>query len=471
MASSTIGIILVIAICAVMLGIGFLVSKRNKTTEDYFVGGRSLGSLVTICTQCATWVGGGMVLGWIGQGATRGIAGIHYMWPQALGFLFVSYFMVKPLRKDGLFISLPDWFDNIYHDKTLRVVAAIMCLIVPITWITSQTTAAARMLEGIGIPYLTGVLFIGGVVLLYSTFGGYLAVVYTDTVQWLCLLAIYVCTIPFGLIYAGGVRATLAGVSQGLLNAFQVPNMPSYTFWLWLVNGLVAAMGLQTTFQRGYSAKTDKIARRGLNYSAAVTIVFAVLAVLTGLACVKLGMPSDLASDKVWPWFLANYMPTWVALIYTVLVMMATMSSADSNLNSISMSISHDIYSCVINPKADDKKVLKVGIIASGLIGILALYWATAGNWMLKIFGYGYTLGAGPLAAATFTVAFFREKANSKFLIAGMIIGGIFGVITTFIPALKDVPAGGTVFSFGAAFIVCLLGVAVNKKKAVPAEA
>ena len=57
------GIGIVVVLCAIMLAIGFLVSKRNKTTADYYVGSRSIGSLVTICTACATFVGGGMTLG------------------------------------------------------------------------------------------------------------------------------------------------------------------------------------------------------------------------------------------------------------------------------------------------------------------------------------------------------------------------------------------------------------------------
>ena len=465
------GIGIVVVLCAIMLAIGFLVSKRNKTTADYYVGSRSIGSLVTICTACATFVGGGMTLGWIGNGAIRGISSIWYGLPQALGFIFIAKTMTKPLRKAGTnFLSLPDWFESLYHNKALNIVIAIVCLVVPITWVTAQTTAAARMLEGIGVPYLVGVCVIGGVVLLYSTFGGYLAVVYTDTVQWLCLLAIYFCTIPFAFIHAGGVSATWQGLPDTMRNLFVVPNMPKATPFLWLINGIVAGMGLQTTFQRIYSAKTDRIANQGLYWSAGATAFFSILAALVGMCVFKLGVPADIGSDSVWPWYLSNYMPSWVTVLYTVLIMMATMSTADSMLNSISLSVAHDIYHRYINPKADDKKVLKVGIIVSGLFGIVALYWATAGAWMLKIFGYSYTLGAGPLAGATITAALLRKKGNSKALIAGVILGAIVGFISTQVPALKDVPAGGTVFSFGASILISMLGSALFKADNGPDE-
>ena len=89
------GIGIVVVLCAIMLAIGFLVSKRNKTTADYYVGSRSIGSLVTICTACATFVGGGMTLGWIGNGAIRGISSIWYGLPQALGFIFIAKTMTN----------------------------------------------------------------------------------------------------------------------------------------------------------------------------------------------------------------------------------------------------------------------------------------------------------------------------------------------------------------------------------------
>ena len=184
-----------------------------------------------------------------------------------------------------------------------------------------------------------------------------------------------------------------------------------------------------------------------------------------GLAVAKLGAPSDLVNDSVWPWFLNNFMPKWVAVIYTVCIMMATMSTADSMLNSISLTITHDLYSKFINPKADDKKVLRIGIIISGIFGILALYFATAGTWMTALFGMSYTLGAGPLAGGVVTVALMKKKANPVFVGIGMLAGVLMGYITLKVPDLASIPAGGTVFSFGACVLVVVIGSLIFKNQ------
>ena len=461
----SLGIFLVFVLGTIMLIVGLWASKRIKTSDDYYVGGRNLGALVTICTQCATFVGGGMTLGWIGLGFRYGAASAWYGAPQALGFFFMAAVMVKAMRNTGSFISVPDWFDSMYQHKGLSIVSALVCLIVPITWVTAQTTAAARMLETVGVPYLVGVLVVGGIVILYSTFGGYLAVVYTDTVQWLLLLAIFTCTVPFAFIYAGGLGNIVANTPAYMSQPMHVEGMPPYTIFLWIISGLVSGMGLQSSYQRIYSARTDKIAKQGLVFTGIATLFFAVLTSFVGRAVFSLGAPVDLINDKVWPWFLNNYMPAWVAVIYTICIMMATMSTADSMLNSISLTITHDLYSKYINPAADDKKVLKIGIIVSGIFGVLALYWATAGSWMIALFGMSYTLGAGPLAGAVISAALLKKKANPKFIMAGLILGAVTGFITLKIPSLASIPAGGAVFSFAISFLISMCGSYIFKSK------
>lgn len=459
---STIGITLVIALGIVMLVVGFVTAKMNKTSEDYYVGGRRLGWLVTICTQCATFVGGGMTLGWIGMGFFRGLGAAWWGIPQSFGFFFMAVVMVKQMRASGTsFISLPDWFDSIYGNKTLNIISTIACLIVPFTWVTAQTTAAARMLEGIGVPFIWGVILVGGVVITYTTVGGYLAVVYTDTIQWLLLFTLFCLTVPSAFVIAGGFHKIMATTPVFMHNFFYIDKMPPYTIFLWIIAGLVSGMGLQSSYQRIYSARTTEIAKGGLIATGIATVFFAVITAFAGMAVFSLGgAPAGLKSDGVWPWFLSKYLPSWVAIVYTVLIMMATMSTADSMLNSISMSITHDLYQKYINPSAPEKKVMRIGVWVTGIFGVVALYWATAGSWMIKLFGFSYTVGAGPLSAAVISAALFKKRIAPKFLALGILCGAVVGYITTIVPGFSEIPAGGTVFSFGSALIISLLGIA-----------
>ena len=460
------GIAVILFVCVMLLAVGFWASRKVKTSEDYFVGGRGIGALVTIGTQCATFVGGGMTLGWIGMGFRYGLGAAWYGAPQALGFFFMAAVLVKSMRARGAaFVSLPDWFDNFYHNKTLSIVTALACLIVPITWVTAQVTAAARMLETLGMPYWLGVLLIGGVVVLFSTIGGYVAVVYTDTIQWIVLFVIFCATVSFAIIHVGGFGEISRSVPEHMMNPMTVEGMPNYTIFLWIISGLVSGMGLQSSYQRIYSAKSDGVAKAGLISTGLATTFFAVLTAFVGMAVFLSGGPTDLQNDSVWPWFLDNYMQPWVSVIYSVCIIMATMSTASSMLNSISLTITHDLYSKFINPKASDKKVLRLGIIVSGVFGIISLWWALGGSWMIALFGISYSVGCGPMAAAVITAALMKKKGNPLCIVGGVILGVIVGIITLKVPALADIPAGGTVFSFFAALLICVGGSLIWKPK------
>lgn len=454
----SVGLAIVLLLGVVMLVIGVWSTRFIKGGDDYFVGGRRLGLLVTISTQCATFVGGGMTLGWIGLGYKYGIGGAWYGAPQALGFFFMALFLAKNMRETGAFVSLPDWFDNIFHDKLLRLVVALVCIITPLTWITGQTTAAARMLEGVGVPYLVGVLTVGGVVVAYSTIGGYLAVVYTDTLQWLSLTTLFIITTPLAFVVAGGLTKIMTNTPAFMHQPLHVEGMPPYTILLWIVAGLVAGMGLQSSYQRIYSARDTRTAKIGLWATGIATIFFAIYTAYVGMAVRSLASaPAGLAQDKVWPWFMSSHLPQWTTLLYTVLVMMATMSTADSMLNSISLSVTHDIYRKLINPNATERQILNLGMAVTLVLGVISLYWATAGTWMIKIFGLSYTLGAGPLAGAVIPVAMLRNKVHGKGIMVGLIAGALVGAITQLSQNLASIPAGGTVFSFGTTFLICLL--------------
>ena len=454
----SLALIIVVLLGLLMLSVGIFVSRKIKSSEDYYLAGRNLGSLVSISTQCASFVGGGMTLGWIGASITYGFAGVWYGALQALSYFFMGIFMVRLLRKRGTsFISLPDWFDNLYHSKPLNIAVAVFCILAPITWITGQFTAAARMLEGIGIDYMFAVIFVGGIVILYSVVGGFLAVVYTDTIQWLLLLAIFVGTIPFAVIYGGGIGEVWANTPETMKNLFLPNGQPPYTIFLWTISGLVAATGMQYTYQRIISAKSDRVAYQSVWTTGIVTVLFAIVTAFVGLAVYTLGLPAGTSADGTWPWFLSTYMPDWVSILYTVCIMMATMSTADTLINSISLNVTYDLYAKYINPQADDKKVLKVGVIVSSFFGLLALFWATGGAWMLSLFGYANTLCAGPLSGAIFAAVFLKERGNWKCLLTGSLCGSLVGLITMK-TSLGAIPSGGTVFSFGTSLLICLVG-------------
>src|SRR5690625_4248829 len=98
---------------ASILVIGYISSRKVSSLEDYMVGGRKLGPVAIICTQIATWVGAGSLVGYIGTGYGYGVVTIGYTAAAGIAALLIGMLWASWLRKKG-FVTMPDWMGYIY---------------------------------------------------------------------------------------------------------------------------------------------------------------------------------------------------------------------------------------------------------------------------------------------------------------------------------------------------------------------
>lgn len=442
-------------ICLATLLVGLWAAKKVKTTDDFWVGGRSLGKIVTTCTQAATFIGGGMTVGWISMGYMLGYGAFWYGIPQCLGIFVAAFFLVKPFRK-STYTSLPDYFQDIYRNKYVNLLLIICSVVAPLTWVAGQFAAAGRIMQAVlGIDFATGVIIAGVVVILYSALGGFMAVAYTDTLQFGVLVVLFAIVAPMPIFQAGGVGKVIENVPEYMTKPFEIHGMASITILIWMFMGLTESLSLQTVYQRIYAAKTASIARFALVVTALLTIAWGVLTPIIGMAIKTLN--PDLNPDLSFSWFLANRVPEIVGYAFFACVIMATMSTADSMLNSVALNIGYDIYQKHLNPGASDKRSLLIGQIITVVFGLVSMYWAMQGGLIMSFFGYAASITSGPMVAALFVTAFFRKLRTAKGLIIGLIAGMIVGTACIFLPVVKDILAGGVMFSFLTTAVVALL--------------
>lgn len=180
----------------------------------------------------------------------------------------------------------------------------------------------------------------------------------------------------------------------------------------------------------------------------------------------------DLVPDEALSWFLSERSGNLLSMAFLSCIMMATMSTADSCLNSLSVNISHDIYKNLINPNASDKKVLNAGRIVSLLFGLVSMYWALQGGSLVNFFNYSAGLSAGPIAAIVLFTRFGKELRTPWAVGSGMVAGVVSGLIATQISALTDIVGGGLLLSFPITILVCaLVGMATKGKHVAQAAA
>src|SRR5660397_96511 len=200
-----------------MLAVGVYFMRKNKTTEDYFVGGRNMNSLHIGLSVVATDVGGGFSIGLGGLGFTMGLSGSWLLFTGLLGAWLSGVLLIPRVsdlaRKKG-FLSFPQLLEYIF-DKRVALIAGIISAIGYLGFTSSQILAGAKLASSTfdGLSINRALLVMGVIAIVYTVIGGIKAVIYTDTIQWIILMVgLVFVALPFAYFEIGGIetiRATL----------------------------------------------------------------------------------------------------------------------------------------------------------------------------------------------------------------------------------------------------------------------
>ena len=176
----------------IMLYIGFYFYHRTQNTEEYFLGGRSLGPAVSALSAGASDMSGWLLMGLPGALYVGGIAQAYIAIGLIIGAFINWSFVAKRLRvytgAVANSITIPDYFETRFSDDshTLRSLSALIILVFFTIYTSSGLVGGAKLLEGtFGLDYHYA-LVIGSIIIVsYTFFGGYLAVCWTDLIQGL----------------------------------------------------------------------------------------------------------------------------------------------------------------------------------------------------------------------------------------------------------------------------------------------
>jgi sodium/proline symporter len=204
-----------------MIGIGLYAFRKTKGGEDYMLGGRQLHPFVAALSAGASDMSGwllmglpgalymsGMVEAWIAIGLTIG-AGLNW--------IFVAPRLRQYTQIAGNAITVPSFFGNRLHDRTniLRIAAGLIILVFFTFYVSSGMVAGGVFFQSMfGGPYLTGMLLVGGVTIVYTLFGGFLGASYTDVVQGLIMLVSLLVVPITAMFVVGGPTAMFDSVRE-----------------------------------------------------------------------------------------------------------------------------------------------------------------------------------------------------------------------------------------------------------------
>lgn len=435
----------------VMMGIGFYAFKKTSSTEDYFLGGRSLGAWVAALSAQASDMSGWLLMGLPGAIYAAGTGEIWIAVGLLIGTVLNWMFVATRLRRYTIqannSLTLPEFFENRYHDKTklLKIVSAVFIAIFFLAYTASAFSAGAKLFSAVfGIDYSIA-LAIGAVVILVYTFlGGYLAVCWTDFVQGFLMLVTLLVVPVIVLCLMGGTsetKAALDSLSTNFLNPFYDNGKP-LTF-IGVISQLAWALGyfgMPHILVRFMSIKSEAEVRKSRKIGIAWVIISLTASCTVGIigrgffAETGISDSENIFIEMINKVFSQHYHLAFIGGILLCGILAAIMSSADSQLLVTASAVSEDIYKGIINKKAGDKSMLLVSritvLLISAVAFIIALDPESSIMGLVSVAWAGLGATFGPIVL----FSLFWRRSNLPGAISAMITGGTVVLIWEYIP-------------------------------------
>lgn len=488
----------------VVIGIGLFFAKRaNQNSDNYFLGGRTLGPWIAAMSAEASDMSGWLLMGLPGVAYWCGFADAAWT---AIGLAVGTYlnwlFVSKRLRRYSAVadnaITLPDFFSNRFHDKkkVLMSISALFILVFFTVYAASCFVTCGKLFSTLfGFSY-ESMMIAGAVFVVFYTFlGGFLAESTSDFMQSIVMIIALVALFVIATISAGGVGQIAENVKSipGFFEFFGIAQPTVVDGVQQVSNGTAlfgdsAGYGLLTILSTlswglGYFGMPQVLLRfmairkvSELNASRRIATTWAVIsmaaAVMIGIIGRVLYPDALLSSGQAESIFIllaTNLLPPLLAGLAMAGILAATISSSDSYLLIAASAFSKNLFQGVLKKDATDKQVMTVTRIVLLLIAILGVVIASdESSVIFKIVSFAWA-GFGATFGPIMLFSLFWKRTTIEGAVAGMLAGGI----SVFVWKLVLRPMGGVlgIYELLPAFLIaCLFIVFVSLVTAEPSK-
>lgn len=385
------------------LGIGLYISKKQSKIDaaagtgfinNYFIGGRSMGGLVLAMTLIATFTSASSFVGGPGVAYSKGLVWVYLSVIQIptafiiLGVLGKKFAIIS--RKTNA-VTVTDYLRARYKSPAVVIISSLALVLFFIAQMMSQFIGGAVLFETItGLPYVYGLILFGAIVILYTSIGGFKAVVTTDTIQGL-VMVLGAFIILYTVVKVGGGFDAIVAKLNVVNPTWNDPTAGGTTpkanvMSFWVLVG-IGVLGLPQTAVRGMGFKDTKSLHSAMIYGTIVVGFLMLVMHISGAFAPAILDPSEIASsDYVVPTLVLKYMNPVVAALFIAAPLSAVMSTVSSLLILASAAIVKDLYLNYIvknknseenesNP-AFEKKVGKMSMITTLVIGLIVFVFS-----------------------------------------------------------------------------------------------
>lgn len=446
---------LIIAIYfAFVLGIGFLIKRKVKTSNDFLMSDRSIPLWITSLAFVSANLGAQELIGMGASGAKYGIMSSHFYWVGAIpAMIFLGIFMM-PFYYGSRARSVPEYLALRFDEKT-RGLNAISFAAMTIFSSGISLYALALLLESIlGWNFNASLLLAAAIVMVYTLLGGLTSAVYNEVLQFFLIVLGVAPVVFIGLDKIGGWEGVVAHLKPEMVSTWQYMGSPEQNPMGVDLGSMLFGLGFVLSFgywctdflvvQRAMIARNMSEAQRTPLIAAFPKMFIPFVVILPGVVAMALQVAggdyqiplkpdgTSLNYDLVIPSMLANFYPNGLLGVGLTALIASFMSGMAGNVTAFNTVWTFDIYQAYLNKNASDTHYLRMGKLAT-IFGIVAsvgaAYLATAFNNIMDYLQLVFGFVNAPLFA-TFALGMFWRKTTADGAFWGLLSGTVAAALT-----------------------------------------
>lgn len=399
----------------ITLVVGIYSGRNIKTFKEFAIGNYKFSTSVLMATITATWIDAELAIGIHETVYSQGIVWLIIFLGGVISIYIFQLLAPKIYRFKGA-LSAAEILGTWYGDKA-RIIGGFCIVSRSIGALGSQITAIGFLChEFFQISPVFGIILGAGIVVFYSSFGGIKSVTYTDVIQF----AFFVVAIP---LVANVLLAKAGGYSK-IIDSLPTEHfkiIPNYGNWIeYLVFFIFFAIPFcdACLIQRVLMAQNEKQIVDSFKSTAIIMVVFYVICTIIALSALTLN--PGLKANTVLYFIINNYLPIGIKGIAMAGLLAVIMSTADSYLNTASITIIHDVINKISTKRLNGKQELLIVQFINLFIGVCAILIAINFQSITELMLKSDILWA-PIAIVPLYAAIIGIRSNlTVFIIAGI---------------------------------------------------
>ncbi len=442
----------------IVVGLGIFYSRRAHSTEDFILAGHSLSTPFVTGSVVATWLGGAIILGGATEAYVGGFQAI--VWDPlspVITLLVVGVLFVSVFRKSRFTTSID--FYNARYNRKIGMTSMTISMVAYVSWISAQLLSLGVIIKAVtGLDVVSSTLLGSAIILTISLSGGLWALSRSDMLAFIILTIVLLIVLPLSLNAVGGPMAFIenAGTQDGTppfsLFYTEAPNADGEPTGFYGYLGLLGVLymlaawfsvaigdiGGSVLTARALAAKDEVAATRGFVFGGFIYLILGMIPVIAGM-CAYILMPEmpDENLDGVFPWFVQNYLPAWLAVLFFVAVSSAIVSTAGDTILTAGALIGYTAYGIVKPDSTDGQRLMVTRIAMLAFTACGLLFGLSMGN-LYNLLVFAGAVGF-PVTAAMATCGVLWKKANIPGAWASMAAGFLswIGLVVLILPEVE----------------------------------